>query len=73
MLVMVNPRHNIGNRATLDSVNDDDDVPGRFRTVCPTCECVLDVELIETEYGLKLCQRCPGCDLLVFCPDPFSG
>ena len=39
---------------------------------CPACGTEMNVEIMPTSKGLKGCQRCPQCDLVLLIPDLFA-
>jgi uncharacterized Zn finger protein len=40
---------------------------------CPACGHEMNADVVETAHGLKVCQRCPECGLVLVVPDPFAA
>ncbi|MFC5931721.1 hypothetical protein [Cryobacterium melibiosiphilum] len=52
---------------------DDDDGLAWDGPPCPACGLEMNSDVIETAHGLKVCQRCPACGLVLLVPDPFAA
>ena len=51
---------------------DDDDGLDWDGPPCPACSHEMNADVVETAHGLKACQRCPACGLVLLVPDPFA-
>lgn len=54
----------------LDS-STDDGIQGNG-PACPSCGTKMNAEILTTSKGLKGCERCPQCDLVLLIPDLFA-
>jgi hypothetical protein len=39
---------------------------------CPACKTEMNAEAFTTARGIRICQRCPACDLVLLVTDPFA-
>lgn len=39
---------------------------------CPSCGTEMNAKILTTSKGLKGCERCPQCDLVILIPDLFA-